>query len=366
MRLHGLSVRAAAAVDGRVLSLCGKLVQSSTIALDAAITCPRCIQRRPKAMTLVQEAKAQELVTARQADVLDERSVYVSLTQSAIGIRRRIDIAEVAGAKVEGEEGPDHEMLHLAKDIIDQAELKAIQKGQREMHWWLRDRSYRSRIRHGVHRLPLSFVEPMVEFFDKKQQEVAANVEALITRYPEIKVKAKARLGTLYNEADYPHPDTLRAAFRTEYYFAALAVPGQLNVISKDLYARESEKAVARAEEERQLIVAALREQFSHLLGHMVSILETGTDGKAKRFREASLDNAREFFEMFSAKNIGGDTALPPLVERAKALLGDVGAETLKTDEELRSRIKDGFAQVQASMTGMVTFKASRAVRLPD
>ena len=49
-------------------------------------------------------------------------------------------------------------MLHLAKDILDQKELKVIQKGLREMHWWLRDRSYRSKLRAGVHRLPLAFL----------------------------------------------------------------------------------------------------------------------------------------------------------------------------------------------------------------
>lgn len=315
-----------------------------------------------RAMTVEETARAEGLVAARSAATLDERSVYVSLTQSAVGIRRRVAVEDVAG-EANGV-GPDRALLHVAKDIFDAKELREIQKAQREIHGWLHARSYPSAIRDGVRRLPLSFVEPMVRYFDEKEAEARAHVEAFLARYEAVKASAQRRLGALYDAGDYPEPDALRAAFRTTYYFAALGLPEQLNVISRDLYRREAEKAAARAEEERAMVVTALRQQFAEVVTHMAAILEPGLDGKARRFRESSVEQAREFLSMFDARNIGGDEALRPMVERARQLLEGVDAAALKSDADLRRDIRGGFERVREALTGMVTLKASRAVRL--
>ena len=318
-------------------------------------------------MTAAETERAEAVVATKTAETLDERSVYVSLTLSAVGIRRRVATEDVTG-QTNGEtatDAPENQMLHVAKDIFDADELKAVRKAQRDIYVWLFVRGYRSAQR-GYHRLPLSFVEPMVKYFDEKETEVAEHVEHLIGRYPEIKENAKRRLGKLYAEADYPSASELRAAFKTDWHFMAPAVPGQLTSISRSLYEREAAKAAQRAEEEREMIVAALRQQFAELVQHMAAILESGVDGKAKRFRESSLENAREFLGLFDAKNIGGDQQLPQLVARAKQLLEGVDTEQLKSDKDLRDRIKEGFAQVKEAMAGMVTLKASRAVKLQD
>ena len=99
-KMHAVSKSAKPADErGRVLARCGKPSKTTTT-VEESVTCPQCQARRP--MTAQAVVQAETLVAQRQAgDALDERSVYVSLTQRAIGIRRRIDVALVSAAPVE-------------------------------------------------------------------------------------------------------------------------------------------------------------------------------------------------------------------------------------------------------------------------
>lgn len=314
-------------------------------------------------LTPEEVAQARELVKTREAgDRVDMASVYMSLSVGGLSTRRGVSLEE----GVAGDSGADESLLHLAKDILEAKELQEIDRLRGEMRRWLWTHGYPSKIRKGVYVLPLALVAPAVAFFEKKETELLALVEALVERYPAIKAEAKKKLGTLYAEGDYPSPAALRGVFYVSYSFIALEVPGTLTTISKDLYARERQKALQRAEEERVAVVQALRVQFLELADHMAEMLTPGVDGKPRRFKESTLDNAREFFALFSARNIGGDATLEPLIQKANLLLAGVDAATLKKTPDLQKSIQAGFAQVKATLAEFVQIKPSRAIRLAD
>lgn len=340
---------------------------------EAQVTCATCLKRRPMGEAEVQAAEA--LVLAHTPEQVDERSVYVSYTQRRVGVRRRVDVKKVMAngrqappaesAEAAPAEAPDVDtsMLHLGKDIIDTSELAAIRQAQNAVYLWLYYKGYRSRIRPGFHVLPLALVEPFLGFIDKQEAVIADLVEQLVRRYPKIKAAARERLEPLglYDEANYPSRDELRRAFRLEYSFPVGL--DKLALVSADVLKREQERARARAEEEVKSIVAALRQQVYETVDHMAELLEPSDTGRAKGFRADSIDKAREFFDLFGPRNIGGDQRLEELVERAKGMLVSVTAEQLKSDADLRKRIQAGFSEVRSALKGMVELKPTRRAK---
>lgn len=88
--------------------------------------------------------------------------------------------------------------------------------------------------------------------------------------------------------------------------------------------------------------------------------LEPGPRGKTKTFRDTLVENFREFFDSFNAKNLMNDDELADVVTRAKELLGDADAKELRDDTAVRSRVAVGFAQVKATMDKLVVERPGR------
>lgn len=314
------------------------------------------------------EAEARELVERHtdQRTALDERSVYVSIVKRGLGLQRRIDTAEVY-APEEGAEGVDPEVLNIFKNLFDPKELRPVERVQNRVAVWLSTYAFRSRFRAGVYRIPLGLVKPWVEFIAGVSQELVEAVEEnLVTRYEEIKTAAMIQQGPLYREEEFPVVAHLRAAFRFEWCFVALKVPGALSVIGQDLYESEASKVLQRARSEEELVRGTLRQRYYELVSHMVDILQPGEDGKPRRFREGTLEKIREFERIFPDCNLTADKKLEGLVTQASSFLEGVDAGTLKANPDLMAATQMAFAAVQVAMADMVEAKSTRAVKLEE
>ena len=81
--------------------------------------------------------------------------------------------------------------------------------------------------------------------------ELAAAVDNLDAHYAQLRGAARDRLGSLYNDADYP--PTLRGLFGVEFDFPSCEPPEYLLRLNPHLYDQERQRIAARFDEAVQL-----------------------------------------------------------------------------------------------------------------
>ena len=221
--------------------------------------------------------------------------------------------------------------------------------------------------------LTLPFPEPGVRLIkQEKVEEFAATmadfrvelddaVANLDRHYGELKRAAAERLGSLFNDADYP--ETLVGLFGVAWDFPNVEPPPYLVQLSPGLYEQERDRVAARFEEAVRLAEQAFTEEFARLVAHLCDrISGTGEDGQPRVFRDSAVNNLWEFFERFKSLNVRSNEQLDELVERAQRAVRGVGAQDLRDNQSLRQRVASQLAQVQSALDGMLIERPRRRI----
>jgi hypothetical protein len=98
--------------------------------------------------------------------------------------------------------------------------------------------------------------------------------------------------------------------------------------------------------------------------------LTPGADGARKIFRDSAISNLVEFLELFSARNVTGDTDLSALAERARAITATAIPEHLRDKgrqgEDLRTQVARQTAEVKAAVDGLIQSEKRRRFNLDE
>lgn len=171
-------------------------------------------------------------------------------------------------------------------------------------------------------------------------------VEDFLIQYPSIKEAAKAMLGPLYDESNYPHIDHLREKFGVK--FSVLPFPDAeqfgvelpeadlLNI--KEQLSNSINEAVefARSDLSRRLYEATL-----HLAQRAAS------DGK---FHSSAIENLREIIAILPKLNFTNDQRLTSLANQAHEELTLFDADDLRKKPSVRSEVADKAAAIATDM----------------
>jgi hypothetical protein len=183
-----------------------------------------------------------------------------------------------------------------------------------------------------------------------------AAVRDFIAIYPQQVSEAKDRLGSLFNEADYPSIDEVESKFTWEYVYSPLPSSDDFRIQMSE----EMSSAIKKQYEEHAQ--TQIKEANKHLwqraydvVSHMVTKLDEygqpgredadenddGTKRKVriKTFHESLVTNAREMAEALSTLNISQDPDLDKLAEEIKEQLTQYDAQDLKDDTLIRTRV---------------------------
>ena len=287
---------------------------------------------------------------------LASNSVMLVVRMGRLGNRRK-----VATSMVEVDADPD--AVHVGKELLESPELKAVTAEDNAIRQWVYARSLPSygTLRDGVYRLPLALVDQVDEELEAFRLRRQALIDKFLERYPAMVNEAVARLRALYNPADYPHLDQVAARFTFSYRYLAFMTP---QTLSARLLAREREKAAAEVSTEVEEIKVALRTGFAELIAHAADRLAVRPDGKNVTFRDSMVTNMEEFFAYFAARNLVGDDELATLVERARAAMKGVTAQTLRTDDITRASVKDTLDRVRVEMDSNLLVRPRRRLIL--
>jgi hypothetical protein len=194
--------------------------------------------------------------------------------------------------------------------------------------------------------------------------ELADAVEGLDSHYAELKEAAAARLGSLFDAADYP--DTLRGLFELAWDFPSVEPPAYLLALCPRVYEQERARVAARFEEAVRLAEAAFTEEFAKLVEHLAErVTGPGPDGEPKVFRDSAVGNLLDFFQRFRQLNVSSSPQLDELVERARQAVRGVAAQDLRDSGELRQRVGAQLARVRESLDAMLVDRPRRRVLRP-
>jgi len=192
-------------------------------------------------------------------------------------------------------------------------------------------------------------------------QEAVVKLDA---HYEALRAMAKQRLGSLYNEGDYP--PTLQGLFDCEWEFPSVEAPEYLARLNPQLFEAEKARISARFDEAVRLAEEAFTTEFAKLVGHLVErISGSGVDAEKKTFQNSTVTNLREFFDRFKSLNVNSNAQLDQLVDTAQKAVQGVTAQDLRDQEGLRKQVSTQMATVLSTLDGLLVDAPRRKILRP-
>lgn len=190
--------------------------------------------------------------------------------------------------------------------------------------------------------------------------ELNEAVDKLDRHFDALKAAARERLGSLYNEADYP--TALQGLFAMTWDFPSVEPPDYLQQLNPDVYRQECQRAQARFGEAVQLAEQAFTDELAKLVSHLTERLSGTEDGRPRVFRDSAVNNLTEFFQRFRQLNIGSNEQLDRLVADAQGIVQGIKPQTLRDDQSLRQHVATELSAVQSVLDGLLIDRPRRNI----
>ena len=203
-----------------------------------------------------------------------------------------------------------------------------------------------------------------IDSFNARMQELRGELEEAVWRldehFAELKSAARARLGRLFNPADYP--DSLRGLFTVEWDFPNVDAPDFLRELSPKLYEEECLRVQGRFDEAVRMAEEAFVAELAKLISHLTERLSGEEDGKPKTFRDSTIENLNEFFQRFRKLNVRSNEQLDQLVAQAQRAIRGVEPKDLRDNAALRQHIATEMSGVQSVLDGLLVNRPRRNI----
>ena len=294
-------------------------------------------------------------MNARINAELFKKARFLKITLPRMGIMRKVSLPAPPDA--------DPARLKHAKQINVSGEYDSIAELQNATKAWCLARSMPSCILPGLFAVSVDEVENITNKLEAQKAKLDPLVQDLVNAWPRLVENARYALNGSFNAADYLPAESVPAKFGITYNWLQLDVPEGL---PPEIRKQEEAKLRKQFEDAQKEIIEALREGFAALVDHAVDKLSTKPGEKQKIFRDSLVENFTEFFDTFNARNLMQDEELAKIVEQARNIMGNVGAQTLRESGRARQTVVQKLTEVQAVMDTLLTERKSRKFDLAD
>ena len=192
------------------------------------------------------------------------------------------------------------------------------------------------------------------------KDQLNSGVVDLNHHFSDLKEAARHRLGSLFNNDDYP--SSLSNEFDVSWDFPSVDAPDYLRRLSPEIYRRECERVRSQFSNAVELAEQMFQDQLAELVERLVERLSADESGKQKTFRDSTITNLDDFFSRFRQLNIGSNDELDQLVEQAQSVIRGIEPQRLRDSDALRQRIASQMSAVQASLDGMMIDRPRRNI----
>jgi hypothetical protein len=189
-------------------------------------------------------------------------------------------------------------------------------------------------------------VLPAAAYFDHRaKMRVLADrfypaVDSLVNRFTQLIEEARVRLGGLFREADYPHPEELRSRFAFETRVLPLPDAGDFRVtLGNEERERVKRQITATVEASLQLASRDLWQRLYDAVHHMAERLgkyKATEEGVEHPFRDTVVTNLVKLVEVLPKLNVTRDPELERLAAEVRCYLL-VDPKELRTSESVRT-----------------------------
>ncbi|MFH1304637.1 MAG: hypothetical protein ABIK07_26590 [Planctomycetota bacterium] len=191
-------------------------------------------------------------------------------------------------------------------------------------------------------------------------EELDAAVAELDGQYLSLKSAAQERLGSLFNDDDYPV--SMIGLFEVSWDFPSVEPPDYLRQLNPELYEQECQRVQSRFEEAVRLAEDAFLGELSQLVSHLTDRLSGQADGRPKVFRDSAIGNLHEFFERFRSLNVRSNEQLDVLVAQCQGIVQGIRPQELRKRGELRQQVASELSGVQAALDGLLVDRPRRQI----
>lgn len=285
--------------------------------------------------------------------------LLIQVTVGRFGASKKGDVSKV-------ETDADKALLKLSKRLLDCPEYDAIVKLDHAVNAHVRMRSVPSNFRAGIYHILPTTAEELDNYLTACANERIRLVDRLGEVYEAQRLQDRERLGSQYQDTDYPSVDAMADRYRLEWRFFTMGAPGDLAAVSPELFAREKARIVDLLEEARTEAVGMLRAGFAELVDHLVDKLTPTKAGKRKRFFATNLSNLTEFLETFKSRDVGSDEELADLIGKARQIMAGVDVEKIRDESGFADQLRDSFEKVRQQAGALVSEAPGRRINPAD
>ena len=283
----------------------------------------------------------------------------VRLSFNWLGVRKTLSSEQRAQAA--DTFGAEEAFLSAGKKILETRHpvykaLTAI-RGRATQYWRHQSLPYPE---PGLRLIRQDQIEEFARQMATFREELYAAVQELDAHYAELKSAARERLGSLFDESDYPA--SLAEMFAIEWSFPSVEPPDYLLQLNPQLYEQECQRVAAQFDDAVRLAEEAFLAELGRLVEHLSERLSGGAAGKPRVFRDSAVDNLTEFFARFQNLNIRSNEQLEQLVGQAQQVIRGVAPQELRDSQQLRQQVTDGLTRVQSMLDGLLVDRPRRNI----
>lgn len=259
-------------------------------------------------------------------------------------------------------------MLSVNKKLFDCPELRAILNKHVHLDIFLKKHSSPMPLQTGHHIVPNDLYHQVEARIKQTEAEVKDLIAAFKASYQTTLDHSKEILGDQFDPSDYPSIDRIDKMFVFKWNYIDFSVANKLTEIDKETAERkyaEMEQDILDAKEVNR---GLLRVEMQELMNELVSKLSSKADAKTgelkrKTFRETVLDKIQEFHQLFDARDLSKDGKLKDLVMKTQQLLNGVAPDKLRSDDNLRNSVRDGFTEIKKNLDQILVDEPIRTIR---
>jgi hypothetical protein len=314
----------------------------------------------PNQETRIEQFMSSPTIITENASELTEKSLFLRVSYGNLGNSKKVPGAGILTTDA------DKTLLRVSKALLDSPELDAIKHHDNSLRKWLNNICLPFLDWPGVLVMPKTQTQRVWTRLRQHREERHELVASFVALYPTLKEKAKEELGSLYVEGDYPPVQEISQRFRFYWTIRTFETPDHLKEISEELFEEQKAATQAQFSAAMEEISNVLRTKAFELFDHLREKLQDTADGKPKVLRESTIVALKEFMDSFDFRNLSNDTELAAQITKARELLGDESAITLRSSNELRAKVKKGMEELTGTLSTMVEEQPIRKFRLDE
>jgi hypothetical protein len=219
----------------------------------------------------------------------------------------------------------------------------------------------------GLRLLPSHFLFDLTARMREFKVDFARGVDEFLEVYPSYIREARAELGSLFKEEDYPSVDKLREKFNVNLEILPISTGDDFRVtMSAEEQARIAREIDANVRQRLTKGTDDLWKRLRDVVSHMVDRLNE----PETRFHATLITNIHDLVSLLPQLNVNQDPDLERFATQIRARLCNYTAQDLKKDDLLRTSTAAEAAGIVAEMDEVLESRLSQssveAPAMPD